>query len=181
MLGDEFHLAPVCGDATRKSLYLPMGTWTDWNTGIEHPGRRTAEIDVPADGLIILVKSGSIVPLAGIQPHHPTELHYFPKNGGEFFIYEPEAADYTQAHAGPAVDVYRVQIESKVARNYEWVIHHMDRPTRVHQVEGPDYKLTTAPGPLPPNQWRYDEKRRTVHIGVSAKAASDIIVNLLFH
>ncbi|MBL8174282.1 MAG: hypothetical protein JNK48_06420 [Bryobacterales bacterium] len=180
MLGDEFLLAPVCSGTARKSLYLPMGTWTDWNTGIAHAGRRQTEIDVPSDGLIILVKSGSIVPLSGVETAHPTELHYFPKNGGEFFIYEPEAADYTQAHAGPAVDTYRVQIESKADRDYEWVLHHMDRPTRVHQVDGPDYKPATGPGPVPPHHWRYDAQRRTVHIGVAAKAGSDIVVNLRF-
>lgn len=180
MFGDEFLLAPACTGAAQRSVYLPMGTWTDWNTGTTYPGRRTVEIGVPADGLIVLVKSGSIVPLAGAERGLPTELHYFPKNGGEFFIYEPEAADYTQAHAGPAVDIYRVQIESKVERNYEWVVHDMDRPVKVQQVEGPDYRLTAKPGPVAPYEWRYDEQRRTVHIGVAALAYSDIIVNLVF-
>lgn len=180
MLGDEFLLSPTCTPAAKKSLYLPMGNWTDWNTGKIYPGRRTAEVDVPADGLVILIKSGSIIPLSGVQPSHPTELHYFPKNGGEFFIYEPDAGDYTQAHAGPAVDIYRVQIESKVDRNYEWVVHQLDRPKRVHQVEGPDYRLVTATTPLAPNEWRYDEQRRTIHIGVASKAGSDIVVNILY-
>ncbi len=171
MLGDEFLLAPSCSSEPKRGVYLPMGAWTDWHTGIAYPGRRTVDIDVPSHGLIVLVKSGSIVPLLGLEPAQPTELHYFPKNGGEFFIYEPEAADYTQAHAGPALDYYRVQIESKVDRDYEWVVHHMDRPTRVEQVDA---------GPIPPDRWRYDPERRTVHVKVSAKAGSDIVVNLLY-
>jgi hypothetical protein len=137
-------------------------------------------VDVPSDGVIVMVKSGSVIPLAGAHPTEPTELHYFPKNGGEFFIYEPDAADYTQAHAGPAADIYRVEIESKVDRAYEWVIHHMVKPKQVQQVDGPVYEESHAPGPLAAYKWRYDEAKREVHIGVATLAGSDIIVNLRF-
>lgn len=177
MFGDEFLLSPVCDGAAKKELYLPMGLWTDWNTGQVHTGRRTVSIDVPQDGLIILLKNGSIVPLSGVKAGDPTELHYFPKNGGEFFLYEPEASDYSQAHAGPAAGIYRMEMESKVARRYEWVIHHMDKPVAVQEPEGPPYTETTAEGPLAPRHWRYDAARRLLHVGIDAAAHSDVIVN----
>jgi alpha-glucosidase (family GH31 glycosyl hydrolase) len=180
MFGDEFLIVPVCDGAAKRDVYLPMGNWTDWNTNVQHPGRRTTSLDVPADGVIVLVKSGSVVPLNGVQPGDPTELHYFPKNGGEFFLFEPDAADYTQAHAGPAADIYRVEIESKVARRYEWVIHHMERPKAVQQVEGAAYEETQATGPIAAGKWRYDAANRSLHIGVAATAFSDIIVNIAF-
>ncbi|MBL8230869.1 MAG: hypothetical protein JNL98_20410, partial [Bryobacterales bacterium] len=151
-----------------------------WDTGRTYSGKREVMMDAPSDGVMVLVKSGSVIPRNGVNPGDPTELHYFPKNGGEFFIYEPTVADYTQAHASPAADIYRVEIESKVYRKYEWVLHHMDKPVAVEQVQGPQYQETQAAGPIAPGKWRYDAKARTLHIGVDAAAYSDIIVNARF-
>src|SRR5258708_7060993 len=118
------------------------------------------------------------MPLAGVRPKDPMELHYFPKLGGEFFLYEPDAGDYSQAHAVPALDFYRVQMESKIERDYEWVIHHLEKPKQVEQVEGATYQEARRAGPLAPGQWRYDAATLTVHIGMHAAAFSDIIVNI---
>jgi len=165
MFGDELLLFPVCDGSAQKTTYLPPGNWTDWNTGKAHRGRMNATLDVPPDGMIVLAKNGSIMPIGSGEV---TELHYFPRLGGEFFFYEPEASDYSQVHAGPAADVYRVEIESKVDRRYEWVLHHMERPTGVEQVDK---------GPLP--DWKYDPDKRTVRFVVDAPANSDIIHNIL--
>ncbi len=164
MFGDELLIVPACAPG-KKSVYLPQGIWTDTRTEQEYRGRQTATFDSPDDGVIALAKNGSIMPLV---VNNVTELHYYPKLGGEFFFYEPEAADYSQVHAGPAADIYRVQIETKVSRKYEWVIHHMDRPKAVEQVDA---------GPV---RWRYDEAARTVRIPVDAPAHSDIIHNIVF-
>ncbi|MCS7025915.1 MAG: hypothetical protein NZV14_14020 [Bryobacteraceae bacterium] len=179
MVGDEMLVAPFC-DGQPRTFYLPMGQWTDWNTERIYPGKREVELEAPGDGVILLIKNGSIVPVAGVESGDPTQLHYFPKNGGEFFIYEPEASDYTQIHASPAAEVYRLEIESKVSRLYEWVLHHMDKPAAVEQVSGPIYRQAPAPGPLTPGSWRYDERMRRLHIGVDAAAHSDVIVNVRF-
>jgi hypothetical protein len=56
----------------------------------------------------------------------------------------------------------------------------MERPAKVARVDGPEFQENPKPGPMAPNEWRYDEQRRTVHIGVAAAAGSDIIVNLVF-
>ncbi|MBI3207979.1 MAG: hypothetical protein HYZ37_03640 [Candidatus Solibacter usitatus] len=180
MFGDEFLVIPVCESAALKNVYLPMGNWTDWNTHKQYKGRQNADVPVPADGLIVLVKNGSIVPLAGLQPGEPTELHYFPTNGGEFFLLEPDIAEWTQAHAGPAADIYRVEVESKVSRRYEWVVYQMNKPRQVVQVDGGAFAEAAQVGPLAPRQWRYNAAARTVRIGIDAAAGSDVIVNLLF-
>jgi hypothetical protein len=179
MFGDEMLVVPFC-DANPRSVYLPMGQWTDWDSGRIFAGKQAVTLESPASGVVVLVKSGSVIPLNGLKPGEPTELHYFPKNGGEFFIYEPAIADYTQAHASPAADIYRLEIESKVYRKYEWVVHHMDKPAGVEQVQGAAYQETQADGPVAPGKWRYDAKQRTVHVGVDAPAYSDIIVNIRF-
>lgn len=179
MFGDELLLSPSCDGAATREFYLPMGNWTDWNTGKIHQGKRKVTVDVPADGLIILAKNGALLPLAGVNDGDPTELHYFPRNGGEFFILEQDAADYTQAHAGPAAGIWRVEVESKVARKYEWVIHHFDRPKSVSEPEGATFREVDTQGPVQPGTWRYDATRRELHIGIQSAAQSDVIVNIL--
>jgi len=180
LLGDELLVVPVCDGAPRKRVYLPLGIWTNWNTGQEEKGRRVVTVDTPAGGVILFVKNGSILPLGGVSEKYPLQLHYYPKNGGEFFLYEPQAGDYSQAHAGPAAGVYRVEMESKVDRNYEWVVHNMDKPKSVEQVESGPLAGTQAAGPARPGMWRYDAADRTVHIGIHSPAHSDVIVNLRF-
>ena len=58
-------------------------------------------------------------------------LHYFPKAGGEFFLLEGDIAEYSQVHAAPALDIIRLEIESKKDRDYQWVVHHVERPSGV--------------------------------------------------
>ncbi|MBI3683337.1 MAG: hypothetical protein HY235_23435, partial [Acidobacteria bacterium] len=152
MFGDEMLIVPLC-DGAGKEVYLPMGVWTDWRTNRVHQGRRRVRLDASEDGVVVLAKNGSVIPLAG----DPAELHYYPKLGGEFFIYEPEAGDYTQAHASPAADIYRLEIESKVSRRYQWIVHHVDKPAGVEQA---------GVGPLPPESWSYDPVNRSVHVTV---------------
>ncbi|MBV6431096.1 MAG: hypothetical protein IANPNBLG_01218 [Bryobacteraceae bacterium] len=180
LLGDELLVAPVCDGAPQKRVYLPLGIWTNWDTGKEEKGRRAVTVDTPAGGVIVFVKNGSILPLGGVSESDPMQLHYYPKSGGEFFLYEPGAIDYSQAHAGPAADIYRLEMESKVDRDYEWVVHNMDQPKSVEQVEGGPFRQTQADGPAGPGQWRYDAANRAVHVGIHAPARSDIIVNLRF-
>lgn len=178
LLGDELLVVPVCDGSPRKRIYLPLGIWTNWNTGKEEKGRRVVTVDAPPSGVILFVKNGSILPLGGVSESDPLQLHYYPKSGGEFFLYEPRAVDYSQAHAGPAAGIYRVEMESKVDRNYEWVLHHMDKPKSVEQVESGPFAETQATGPVRPGKWRYDAADRTVHIGIHAPAHSDVIVNI---
>lgn len=151
MLGDELLVTPG-----RRKIRLPRGQWTDLKTNARHDGRQTLELDG------VFAKNGSIVPLLVSKDHY--ELHYFPKLGGEFFLYEVETNRWSQVHAAPAGDFMRLETESKVARDYEWVIHHVERPLSVESET--------------PVTWHYDEKARNLHVRLTAKAGGDELVNI---
>ena len=85
------------------------------------------------------------------------ELHYYPRLGAEFFLSEPEAETISQFHAAPAGPYMRLQIESQLARDYEWVLHHVSAPAK------------PEPG------WHYDRKKQELRIPIHAAANSDII------
>jgi hypothetical protein len=161
MLGDELLVAPIVTPGARRTAYLPMGRWTDLATNVEHPGRRAVEVEAAGATPALLAKNGSIVPLA--NPGGVMELHYFPNLGAEFMLFEPDAGDWSQFHAAPAGDYLRLEIESRVDRKYEWVIHHRGAPRK---VEGPAIA-------------RHDEERNNLHVTMDGPARADRVVNLL--
>jgi len=122
MFGDELLVAPKCA----SPLTLPQGLWTNLKTDVEHKSRSTVTL---TDEVTMFARNGTIVPL---KRDDIVELHYFPKLGAEFFILENPVSEYTQVHASQAADFWRLEIESKVTRTYEWVLHHIgEKPKRI--------------------------------------------------
>jgi len=157
LVGDELLLAP----GAPRALRLPMGTWTDLRTNRTYAGKQTYQIDGP--GLPVFAKNGAVVPFAREGYY---EAHYFPKLGGEFFLFESDLAQWTQLHASPAGIYLRLETETKVSRDYEWVVHHVNEPVSVE----PAAKL----------KWRYDAEQRNLYVRHHAEAGSDVIVNIRF-
>ena len=153
-------IAPIYESGDKRDVYLPPGNWTSLETNREYPGRRT--VTVETSELPVFAHNGAIVPLdsdTGIA------LHYFPSLGGEFFFLEKDLGEYTQVHAAPAADVMRLEIESKKERNYEWVIHHVERPVSA----GYDGRQYT---------WSYDAARKNLTVRVHVKAGEDNVIHL---
>ena len=174
LLGDEMLVAPFYEPGDRRSVYLPRGTWTNLETNEATTGPRT--IAVETKSLPVFARNGAIVPLdapAGMA------LHYFPKLGGEFFLLEGDIAEYSQVHAAPALDVMRLEIESKKDRDYQWVVHHVDKPASVG-FEDRLYREVALLVNLSDRTWFYDAQQKNLHVRVKVKAGEDCIVNLNF-
>lgn len=177
MLGDELLVAPVMADGDTRRVDLPRGSWTDLRSNVEYQGRHVVDVKAESDGGVpVFARNGAIVPMAVPDV---MELHYFSSAAGEFFLWEPELNDNSQFHAAPAGDEMRVEIESKVARTYEWVLHHVDAPVQVAEETGV-YVQEETRGKLRSGSWWRDEERGDVHIMIRAEAGSDVVVNLKF-
>ena len=174
MLGDEMLVAPVYEPGGRRSVYLPQGVWTSLDSDEVFQGKRS--IEVSGAELPVFARNGTIVPL---DSEGGMALHYFPKLGAEFFLLENDANDYTQIHAAPAGDLMRLEIESKVPRDYTWIVHHLDRRKTV-AVEKGRFRAVHAAEKLQDNTWFYDTARRMLRVRVRVKAGEDSIVNLSF-
>ena len=124
MVGDEMLVAPVLGPEESVRVYLPQGIWTDLRTDEVHKGRQEITVRAAPDQIPIFTRNGTILPLAAEIPGGPMELHYFPKLGAEFFLYEEELGEVSQVHAAPAGEFLRLEIESLQERTYEWIVHH---------------------------------------------------------
>jgi hypothetical protein len=172
MLGDEMLIAPIYESGAKRPVYLPPGNWTNLETNREFPGRQTIAVETGA--LPVFARNGAIVPLdsdGGIG------LHYFPKLGGEFFLLEKDIGEYTQLHAAPAVDVMRLEIESRKDRDYQWVVHHVERPADVG-FEERKYRAVESVAALADRTWFYDAAGKNLIVRVRVKAGEDNIINL---
>jgi len=173
MLGDEMLIAPIL-EGTSRSVYLPQGAWTNLETNAVLQGRRTVTVETPA--LPVFARNGAIVPL---DSPGGMALHYFPELAAEFFIVEPTANDYSQVHAAPAGDEMRLEIESKVARDYQWVVHHVERPAAVGLAQT-RYRPAPSADRMSEGSYFYDAAQKNLHVRVHVKAGEDCIVNLSF-
>jgi hypothetical protein len=175
MVGDELLAAPVLAPRDTLAVYLPRGVWTNLRTEETHRGRR--EISVPAaPGLTLFAKNGSIVPLAA-ESGDILELHYFPSAGAEFFLFEGPDADVSQFHAAPAGAYLRLEIESKAARVYDWVVHHAGACRKVVSG-GVEFSEAAETAQLAPGRWHEDRARKLLRIRVRSAAGGDEIVNV---
>jgi alpha-glucosidase (family GH31 glycosyl hydrolase) len=174
LLGDEMLIAPIYDGTGKRSLYLPQGVWTNLETNEAVPGRKTIQVSTSA--LPVFARNGTIVPL---DSPGGMALHYFPQLGAEFFILEEDIGEYTAVHAAPSLDVMRLEIESKKERDYQWVVHHIDKPASVG-FEDQKYKLAAAPGQMADRSWYYDAAQRNLQIRVHAKAKADTVIVIEF-
>jgi Glycosyl hydrolases family 31 len=177
MLGDELLVAPIYPGQSSRSLYLPMGIWTRFSDNRVFPGRRVITIDGKPGELVLFSRNGSIVPLVW----EPMMLHYFPRLGGEFFVFENEPQDYSQMHAAPAGDFMRLEIESRKDRYYEWILHHVDRPRKV-VAGGVEFgeAANRQRLRLQPGGWFYDSPNGNLHVWMLGSAGKDDIVTISF-
>jgi hypothetical protein len=172
MLGDEMLAAPIYEPGGKRSVYLPRGIWTNLETNEVFQGKRT--IAVETKSLPVFARNGSIVPLdsaAGLA------LHYFPKLGAEFFLLEADIGDYSQVHAAPAADIMRLEIESQKARDYQWVVHHVEKPTQVG-FRDVRYRQAVSAGALAGGMWFYDAARKNLYVRARVTAGQDCIINV---
>jgi hypothetical protein len=129
---------------------------------------------VESKALPVFARNGSIVPLdsaGGIA------LHYFPKLGAEFFLLERDIGDYSQVHAAPAADTMRLEIESRKERDYQWVVHHVEKPAEVGFGER-RYGQAASLEKMGDGTWVYDAARKDLHVQARVKADQDCIINL---
>jgi hypothetical protein len=176
LLGDELLVAPMLGEGNSRQLNLPRGLWTDLRTNQEYRGNQTVEVDAPVGRIPMFARNGSLFPIAAVGK---MELHYFPSLGGEFFLWEPDEDDNSQFHAAPAGEFVRVEAESKLTRNYEWVLHHTKTPREVTEESG-SYSRANTLAERRPGTWWHDDARDDLHILMHVEAGTDRIVNVSF-
>jgi Glycosyl hydrolases family 31 len=98
MFGTELLVAPITAPADPETrlgavnAWLPEGEWIDAFTGLAYRGGRTIALHRDLDSIPVLVRPGTILPLAADGPRTDVpdrlELHVFAGGDGEFTLAE---------------------------------------------------------------------------------------------
>ena len=64
LIGESILAAPLTGDATGRKVYLPEGSWYNFNDNTKYEGGREYQVNTANDELPIFIKEGAILPLA---------------------------------------------------------------------------------------------------------------------
>lgn len=64
MMGSSLLVTPLFDKSDKRTVYLPEGTWYNFNTNEKYEGGREYEITVRFDEMPLFVKEGTILPLA---------------------------------------------------------------------------------------------------------------------
>lgn len=126
MLGSALLVASVYQEgATSREVYLPQGAdWIDFFTGDYYKGGQMISLDTPLHRIPLLVRAGSIIPLAklmkhiGAEPDNYRELRIFPAKGissHQFVLYEDDGI--TQDGAITTLDLTMQTTDSEIAVN----------------------------------------------------------------
>ncbi|HEX4468935.1 MAG TPA: TIM-barrel domain-containing protein, partial [Gemmatimonadaceae bacterium] len=62
LFGSDLLVAPMFSEATRRRVYLPPGSWIDYQTGRAYGGARWQEIDAGPIPIVLLVRDHTILP-----------------------------------------------------------------------------------------------------------------------
>lgn len=62
MFGSDLLVAPLFEEGTRRRVYLPPGSWIDYQSGQAYPGAQWHEIAAGPVPVVLLVRSGAVIP-----------------------------------------------------------------------------------------------------------------------
>ena len=69
LLGEDLLVAPLFEPGRRRLVYLPPGSWIDYQNRASYDGGRWHTIDAGTIPIVLLVRAGAIIPHAAVAPH----------------------------------------------------------------------------------------------------------------
>jgi alpha-D-xyloside xylohydrolase len=141
MFGDAFLVAPVYKPVNKRTVYLPEGTWHDYETGKEYTGPTTLQIEPPLEVLPLYVRENSIIPMGPDIPYitekpvNPITLDIWLSSHAECTLYD----DNERAHTEEIVKCHARKKQNQIALNlgpsgktYIAKLNKTARPKQVH-------------------------------------------------
>jgi alpha-D-xyloside xylohydrolase len=119
MFGDAFLVAPIFKLVNKRNVYLPKGTWHEYETGKEYSGPDTIHIEPSLDVLPVFVRDNSIIPMGpemmyiGEKPANLVTLDVWLSSEAKFTMYD----DDERAHTQEIVDCHAAKKGNQIALN----------------------------------------------------------------
>lgn len=127
LFGPDLLVAPMYQRGTRRSVYLPKGTWFDYWTSTKYAGPAFVEVEVPLDRIPLFVREGAILPMLPadvmtlVPPHPGMDPNIVSMGDRRIVRIFPGAAGERTTWDGLTVkmDERSVRVSSKTARAVE--------------------------------------------------------------
>ena len=90
LVGARLLAAPLLTEGGTRSVYLPAGSWYDFNTDARIEGGQTFSVQAALDVIPVYVRAGTILPLGPVLQstslgvEDPLELRIYPRGGRRF-------------------------------------------------------------------------------------------------
>ena len=104
LLGGHLLAAPILTKGGARDVYLPAGTWYDFNTNTSIEGGKTVHVDAPLDVTPAYVEAGTILPLGPVLQstslgvEDPLDIRVYPGGDTDFTLYEDDGTTYAYEH-----------------------------------------------------------------------------------
>jgi len=67
--GSDLLVAPLFDEADHRNVYLPPGTWIDYQTGRAYAGGAWHDMKVGAIPIVVMARNNSVIPHAAVAQH----------------------------------------------------------------------------------------------------------------
>jgi alpha-glucosidase (family GH31 glycosyl hydrolase) len=190
-LGDQFLVAIMYKDESRRRVTFPEGEWIDYfDNSKVYRGPSEAEVDVPLDRYPVFVRSGSIIPLEVVNGYagHGDEssvgavtLDIYPDPAREatFPLWDEEAGK-TELRCAVEQRMTRVSLSGAAAREYVLRVLMPKQPKGVRLRAGGGRtrlkELDQAQWSAGGSGWRYEGANQ--RLWVRLRAQGDMVVEV---
>jgi len=135
LIGDSLLAAPVAPGQTDRKIYLPRGSWYDFQTGQRYGGGTWITVPTPLTYIPLFVRAGTVLPLAEPVQHITAETVfqitptvYGPDNAtgalfeddGETYAYEAGVATWIRLAWGPTTGTQITRTNPLPFQRYEF-------------------------------------------------------------
>lgn len=186
MFGEELLVAPVVKKSARsKNLYLPEGTWIDFNDKkTEYSGEQWMTTDAPLNKIPVFVRKGSIIPRMPVFNHtreqkvYPITFEVFPAIKGEkaeFRLYEDDGEDlgylrgeyrFTPVCCETGDNGYEITVGEREGSGYE-IEGERELIFKVYTAELPKSVSIDGAKAKKNRTWEADKKAGTVTVRIA--------------
>jgi alpha-D-xyloside xylohydrolase len=140
MFGNALLVAPVSTPVNKRTVYLPAGTWHEYETGKEYKGPDYLHVEPSLDVLPLYVRDNSIIPMGpdmsyiGEKPFSPVTLDIWLSSDAEFTMYDDDEKAHTQEIVGCQASRNGSQISLKVGASGKTYIAKFNKTSRPKHV-----------------------------------------------
>jgi alpha-D-xyloside xylohydrolase len=106
LFGSDLLVAPLFDWAETRKVYLPPGTWIDYQTGKAYPGGQWHAIQAGQIPVVLLVKNGSVIPHLRVA-QHTGEMDW---NEVELRIFSADRTGAVGLFALPEGELHRLEL-----------------------------------------------------------------------